>query len=64
MASTWLSTRDGRTMEGPWTSKELKRLAATGQLLPSDSVRRVGAGKLMLARRVKGLFVPPAGQGG
>lgn len=62
MATGWFFSRDGQTMHGPCSSKQLKRLATTGQLLPSDRVRRVGAEKTIVAGRVKGLFATPAEQ--
>lgn len=40
-------------------AQELKRLAAIGDLLPTDRVKKDGMAKSVSARRVKGLFVPP-----
>jgi hypothetical protein len=57
VASMWFYKRDGKLMIGPFTSEKLKEMAATGQILPTDTVRRDGAGMMMVAaRRVKGLF--------
>ena len=62
MPRNWFFTRDRREMMGPYTPKELKRLAATGKLLPTDRVKKSGMERMVIARRVRGLFVPPAGQ--
>ena len=48
-------------MAGPFTAKELKEMASSGQILPTDTVRREGAEMMVAARRVKGLFPPLAG---
>jgi hypothetical protein len=50
-------------MLGPCTSRELKELASTGQLLPTDRVLKDGMERAVKARRVKGLFAPVTGQG-
>ena len=63
MASRWYYQREGQEMHGPCTPQEMKQLAASGQLLESDRVRREDMAKLMRAGRVKGLFVTPPGQG-
>jgi hypothetical protein len=47
-------------MIGPCTSLEMKQLASTGQILPSYRVKRKGRVKTVIARNVKGLFLPPA----
>lgn len=62
MPGKWFYKRDGGEMLGPYTSPQFKQLAATGQLLPTDRVRKQGMVKTVVARRVKGLFAPPAGQ--
>jgi hypothetical protein len=55
----WFYKRDGKLMLGPFSAKKLKEMASTGQILPTDTVRRDGAGMMMVAaRRVKGLFPP------
>ncbi len=43
---------------GPVTWQELRRIASTGELLPSDAVGHVGMPKSMRAGRVPGLFAP------
>jgi len=61
MASKWFYKRDNQMMLGPFTAKKLKEMAASGQILPTDTVRRDGAEMMVTARRVKGLFPPHAG---
>jgi GYF domain 2 len=56
----WFYSQDGRMMLGPCTSVEMKHLASTGQILPTYRVRRKGRIKTVMARNVKGLFVPAA----
>jgi hypothetical protein len=60
MPSHWFYWRDGDTTWGPFTSQQMKQLAATGELLPTDRVRRQGKEKAVRASRIKGLF-PAAG---
>ena len=48
--------RDDQKTLGPFTSEQMKRLAATGKLLPTDGVRRERKHKALLAGRIKGLF--------
>ena len=61
MASHWFFTHDGQPMLGPFTSEKLKQMAASGQILPTDKVRKVGKDKTVTASRVKGLFAPSVG---
>ena len=58
MSTHWCYTRDGRTTFGPVTWGELRRMAATGELLPSDVVGHVGMPRSMRAGGVAGLFAP------
>jgi hypothetical protein len=58
MASKWFHNRDSQAMVGPYTAKKFKQMAASGHILPSDTVRREGADAMVVARRVKGLFPP------
>ena len=58
MSTHWCYTRDGRTTFGPVTWRELRRMASTGELLPSDVVGHVGMPKSMRAEGVAGLFAP------
>ncbi len=60
MPTQWYLTRGGGRMYGPVTGRELKRLAASGELAPTDRVKKDGMVKSVSARRVKGLFAPPA----
>jgi GYF domain 2 len=60
MPSQWFYSQDGRTMHGPCTSVEMKQLASTGQILPDYRVQRKGREKTVMARNVKGLFLPAA----
>jgi GYF domain 2 len=64
MASQWYFSLNGQAMSGPCSSRELKRLASTGQLLPTDRVRKEGMEKPVRARRLKGLFISPAANEG
>ena len=61
MASMWFYKRDGKLMVGPFSAKKLKQMAASGQILPTDKVRKVGKDKTVTASRVKGLFAPSVG---
>lgn len=51
----WYYARDGKKI-GPFTSKELKELAADGRLTPADLVRRDADIKWRRAAKVQGLF--------
>jgi len=61
MAFKWFHQRYGQPLQGPFTAMQLKEMAASGQILPTDIVRREGAEMMVTARRVKGLFPPHAG---
>lgn len=58
----WLVYRDDATV-GPIASSDLKRLAATGELSPTDVVGLAGSSERFVASKVNGLFphaaVPP-----
>lgn len=54
--SDWYYTRDGKQKIGPLTTAQLRELARSGQLLPSDMVKREGMPKWEQAAHVKGLF--------
>jgi hypothetical protein len=56
MASKWFHQRDRQPIHGPFTAKRLKEMAASGQILPTDMVRREGSDAMVTAQRVKGLF--------
>lgn len=61
MPNRWYFARAGGKLFGPVTGRELKRLAATGGLAPTDRVKKDGMAKSVSAARVKGLFAPAAG---
>ncbi len=56
----WFFSRNGGNKVGPVTSRELKRLAATGQLTRTDRIQKIGMEKMVAASRLKGLFAKPA----
>ena len=63
MTQEWYYTTDGQTHLGPVSTDELKRLARSGKLAPTDMVQMAGVPKWVPAAKVKGLFdgaVPPA----
>ncbi len=64
MSTQWYFTREGMETIGPCSSRELRRMASSGQLLPTDKVRKEGMEKPVRARRLKGLFTPAAGKDG
>ena len=53
--SQWHYSKSGQ-QQGPVSSEQLKQLAASGQLQPSDLVWKEGMGQWAEARRMKGLF--------
>jgi hypothetical protein len=62
--SKWYYDHDGRT-GGPVSVSQLRELAATGELRPSDRIRKEDMDRWVKARAVKGLFTlddqaPPA----
>jgi antitoxin component YwqK of YwqJK toxin-antitoxin module len=66
MTQQWYYTSDGQTNVGPVSTAELKRLARTGKLAPTDMVQMAGMSKWVPAVKVKGLFdvtTAPAGTG-
>jgi GYF domain 2 len=46
------------TKVGPYSGRQLKELAASGQILPTDSIWKEGIEKAVYARNVKNLFLP------
>jgi hypothetical protein len=54
----WFCDIAGREI-GPLSPEQLRAMAAKGQILPSDCVRRGVEGTWVLARQVKGLFPTP-----
>ena len=57
MTTLWHLSNDGGPMCGPVTSLELKRLAVSGLLKPTDSVQNEAMQKPLVASFIKGLFV-------
>lgn len=55
MANEWYYTKNGQRF-GPVGGKQLKELAATGQLGQADQVWKDGMAQWMLAKSIKGLF--------
>ena len=62
MADEWHYTNDG-SQQGPVSASELKQLAASGSLSPSDLVWKEGMAEWKPASSVKGLFLSPATPG-
>jgi DNA-directed RNA polymerase subunit M/transcription elongation factor TFIIS len=58
MADNWYYAAHEKKL-GPFSSAQLKELAAAGQLLPSHTVWKEGVEKGVLAARVKNLFPAP-----
>ena len=55
MANRWFVARRGKEI-GPYTSDQLKRMAASGQLYPAEMIRREDQQAPRRAGSVKGLF--------
>ena len=55
MSNQWFYSKHGQ-QQGPVSSEQLKQLAASGQLQPSDLVWKDGIGQWAEARRINGLF--------
>jgi len=53
--SQWYYSKNGQR-QGPVSSEQLRQLAASGQLQPSDSVWKEGMSQWTEAQRMKGLF--------
>lgn len=64
MATDWYCKIADREV-GPFSSKQLKKMAATGDIRPDDPIRQGSTGPWIAAYRVKGLFAaPPPAAGG
>jgi len=61
VAKQWFYSHCGEKVVGPVTSRELKNLACSGDILPTDRVRRHPMVQPVTASRIKGLFAPSAG---
>jgi hypothetical protein len=57
MADTWYCGRSSKKF-GPFTSAQLKKLADTGKLQPTDTIWKEGIEQGVPATKVKGLFSP------
>jgi len=55
LANEWFYQKDGREI-GPVSSADLRRLASTGELLPTDPVRKADMERWAKASALKGLF--------
>lgn len=63
MASAWYYTRDGKHKEGPVSSPQLRELAQSRILLPTDMIWKEGMAKWVPARDFTQLFDgPPAAE--
>ena len=62
MTDIWYCGRSSAKKFGPFTSAQLKKLADTGKLLPTDTVWKEGVEQGVPAAKVKRLFdnLPPA----
>ena len=58
MADDWYCRLKGKE-SGPWSSAQLKALAAQERLKPEDSIRLGANGAWLPAGRIKGLFPSP-----
>jgi hypothetical protein len=65
MAEHWFYGQNGERL-GPWSSEQLKDLAAAGTIQPTDTIWKEGIERGALAKNVKNLFSPaspkPLGQ--
>lgn len=62
MASEWFVQRDGKTA-GPFTSQQLRQLAASERLTPTDHIRQGTNGEFVPASKARGLFEGNAKKG-
>ena len=56
MATRWYFSQERFDQFGPFSTLELRQLAATGRLLRTDRVLKEGMAQRVPAGRVKGLF--------
>ncbi|MHB8736839.1 MAG: DUF4339 domain-containing protein [Terriglobales bacterium] len=57
MSRQWFYSHGG-VKSGPVSPEELRQLAASGKLRPTDLLRRDGTLKWRLAAKARGLFAP------
>jgi hypothetical protein len=60
MASEWYYTQNGQPAKAPVSATQLKQMAASGQLQPTDLVWQDGMPNWVPASSIKGLFPAPA----
>ncbi|MDR3108949.1 MAG: DUF4339 domain-containing protein [Planctomycetaceae bacterium] len=60
MSSQWYTKRGNEAKLGPFSDKELKQRAMSGELLPTDLIWRQGMAKPALAEKARGLFPDPS----
>jgi hypothetical protein len=53
----WYVSRNGKS-HGPFTSDELRRKSVSGELVPTDLIRKENGKKWQIAGRTRGLFSP------
>ena len=58
MANQWYYSKNNQR-QGPISAEQLKQLATSGQLQPSDLVWKEGMGQWVEGRKIKGLFPAP-----
>ncbi|MDR0610048.1 MAG: DUF4339 domain-containing protein [Planctomycetaceae bacterium] len=56
MSSQWFTKRTNEAQRGPFSDRELKQFAHTGELLATDLVWREGIPQAVPASKIKGLF--------
>jgi GYF domain 2 len=56
MSKRWYISNDGKQRRGPFSDRQLKDLAVSGQLVPTDMVLREGSRIWVAASSIKGLF--------
>jgi hypothetical protein len=57
MADQWYYGRDDQK-HGPYSSRDLRELADSGKILPTDTIWKEGVERGVLAQKVKNLFPP------
>jgi hypothetical protein len=59
MAGGWFYAHQGKPKLGPFSGERLKELAASGLILPTDTVWKAGVDEGFEAQLIKNLFVQP-----
>ena len=60
MVEKWIIQREGK-VSSPMSTEQVKSLAESGQLQPTDLIKKVGTSRAIPAGQIKGLF-PTASQ--